>query len=354
MKRSVGVTTVAILSLIGSLLTLAMGLVMLVVMAFAPVPANSQFSGSPMAFKILMLVVSLFYLLPAAWGIATAIALWRLKNWARISIIIFSVLLICMGGFSGLTTLVLPFPTAPNNPLDPSVVTSIRLAMGTFFLALLGIGIWWLVFFTRSKVKIQFAQPISLASGQGAPLQSTEQMPFALVGVTNARKPGRPLSITIIAWLLLVGSLFIPLTLAMHGPVILFLKIVTGWPAAVICVLFAVVQLSVGIGLLRLKPIARAAAIVYFVFGALNSGTFFLAPGAHARVLAIMEWERSKFHWMGTFQSQLSFQTDPTPFAVLGSMTGLVMIAVQIYFLTTRKLAFEKTPGILQSGATEA
>jgi hypothetical protein len=46
MKRSVGVTIIAILSLLGSAFMLVMGTVMLAVMALAPAPRSSQFPGS--------------------------------------------------------------------------------------------------------------------------------------------------------------------------------------------------------------------------------------------------------------------------------------------------------------------
>ena len=109
-------------------------------------------------FKVLMATASLVYLLPAIWGIATAIGLWRLKNWARISIIVF-VLPTLMGGFTGLIMLIMPFPSTPTATPDRAVMATMRIVMGGFWLDPAGYRIWWLVFFTRAKVVEQFVRP---------------------------------------------------------------------------------------------------------------------------------------------------------------------------------------------------
>lgn len=344
MKRSAGVTVIVILSLLGSVFTFAIGILMLVVMIMAPHSRSDQFPVSPIFFKVMLVMASLMYLLPAIWGIVTGIGLWRLKNWARISIIVFSVLLILMGGFSGLMTLVVPIPSNPNNTVDPSMMTGIRISMGAFMLTLAGIGVWWLVFFNRSKVKEQFGQfPFVPITGS---LTQTDQF--------RPTAGKRPLSITILAWLTLTGCLFIPLSLMLRAPAILFTKLLTGEPAILFYLGFAVAQLCIGVGLLRLKPAARMAAIVYFVFGSVNAAVFYLAPGGHARVLALMESERSMFPWMRMLPNQPEFHFDTTPFLVMAVMGGLICTAIPLYFLITRKFAFEKAAANLESGVSQA
>jgi hypothetical protein len=353
MKRSAGVTVIVILSLLGSLFTFAMGILMLVMMIVAPVPRSNEFPGSPIFFKVILLLGSLMYLLPAIWGVVTSIGLWRLKNWARISIIVFSVLLILMGGFSGLMTLVVPMPPPPNSTVDPSVMTGIRISMGAFMLALAGIGVWWLVFFSRPKVKEQFGQ-LPLVPAIGSPLP-TNQVPPAVYASTNGPSAvERPLSIAIIAWLLLIGSFFLPLCLVLHTPAVLFTKLLIGWPATLFFLSFAVTQFCIGLGLLRLKPTARTAAIIYSVFGALNAAVFYLAPGGHGRMQALMDYQQSVFPWMRMFTDQSEYHFDTTPFMVMGAVCGLIGMMVQLYFLITRKFAFEKAAADLKSGVIQA
>jgi hypothetical protein len=95
---------------------------MAVVMAVAPLPTQPELPWSPAFFSAIVLAASLVYILPATWGMLTSVGLLRLKNWARISIIVFSVLLILMGSFSALTALLIPFFPVPNGTLDSSVM----------------------------------------------------------------------------------------------------------------------------------------------------------------------------------------------------------------------------------------
>jgi hypothetical protein len=66
-------------------------------------------------------------------------------------------------------------------------------------------------------------------------------------------------------------------------------------------------------GLLRLKPIARQAAIAWFVFGFPNTTAFYFAPGGHARLLALLESQKSVFPWLKMLPNQPDFQFDPSP-----------------------------------------
>jgi formate-dependent nitrite reductase membrane component NrfD len=75
---------------------------MVVVMVFLPTRTQQNIPLPPTALKALLALTSLLYILPALWGIASGVGLIRLKNWARISTIVFSVILILIGAFSGL------------------------------------------------------------------------------------------------------------------------------------------------------------------------------------------------------------------------------------------------------------
>jgi hypothetical protein len=124
-------------------------------------------------------------------------------------------------------------------------------------------------------------------------------------------------------------------------PAAVFTSLVAGRTAFLIYLCFAVAQLCIGIGLLRLRPAARIGAIAYLVFGFVNTAVFYFAPGGHARLLALLESEHSIFPWMRPFQDQAQYQLNFTPPLILGSIVGLVLIGVQLYFLITRKRAFE-------------
>jgi len=338
MKRSMGVTVIAVLSLVGSAFMLLMGIVMLAVTVFAGAPNTSEFPGSPIVFKLILAGAALIYLLLAAWGISTGVGLLRLSQWARISTIVFSALLVLTSGFSALTSLMLPSVVSSASTIDPSVAGSIRLFMGAFWSGILGVGIWWLIFLSRASVKAQFAGP-----GSPVPPPLPETLSLAAQTPPIQRPPRkRPLSFTIIAWVLLSGCLFMPLNLALRFPAILFNKMLTGWSATVLYFLFTVVSLYVGIGLLRFKRFARVAGIAYFTFAFVNSAIFYYAPGARGRLRALLDADQTIFPWMRLWPSKPESQIDIVPILLLGGALGLILLAVPLYFLVTRKQAFEE------------
>jgi len=162
MQRSIGVTISAVVALLGSLLAGSLGLLTILTLVVAPTPPPTPgFPGSPELLRAIRLVVPLFYLLPAAWGITTSVGLFRLRNWARISIIVFAALLTLsalFGMLGAIAMFVVSTPTMPpGSHLDPNAFLMVmRVFMVAFALLQLGIGIWWLVFFNRVKVKEQF------------------------------------------------------------------------------------------------------------------------------------------------------------------------------------------------------
>jgi hypothetical protein len=335
MKRSVGVTAIAVLSLIGSVCVLLMGILMFVVLVFVPPPNSRDFAASPAVGKWILAFAALIYILPAIWGIITSVGLFRLANWARISIIVFSVLMITMSAFAGLGTLLIPIPQTGG--ADPSVMVGIRIVMSAIWVTLLGIGVWWLLFFNRSKVKVQFS-----ASAPSFPETVDGQMPFGLQpAIVQTPAQLRPLSFTIIAWFALVGSLFMLPFLLLHPVAILLTRIVTGWPATLFYTAFLGISLYIGIGLLRFKPLAREIAIGYYLFALLNSAIFYLAPGARERVRSLINIQNSMFPWMRLTRVNPGFTFDPTPMILLGGLAGLLLVLVPLYFLITRKQAFE-------------
>jgi hypothetical protein len=277
----------------------------------------------------------------------TGIGLLRLRNWARISIIVFSVLQVGTGVFGGLGSLAFFMVSIPNSNVDPSALALVRIIMVAVALTQLGIGIWWLVFFNRARVKAQFVPRAPMFPGVLPPMPYVTPPPPPLAATrTGPMPPDRPLSVTIIAWYLLLTCMLIPLNLLLRAPATLFVAILTGWSATLYYAMFAAVQVYVGIGLLRLQPAARLVGVAYFIFAFLNSVVFFLAPGAHARLVRLMELQLSIFPWMRTWQNMSPVQFDITPFIAIGAVGGLVFLLIPMYFLFASKQAFAKTAGV--------
>lgn len=304
MKRSAGVTVAAVFSLLGSLLNLLLGFLMILM---AIINKSTLAAGAP-GGRAMMIVSSMFLTLPGIWGIATSVGLFRLKRWARISILIFASLLTFFGLITPLGLLAVRFPTPPNQ--DPAIFNSVRWGISVFYLCLAVVGVWWLVFFTRPSVKEQFVD--------------------AATTITPSR---RPLSITVIACLLLLGSISLLFSALIRIPALFFNQILTGWMATLLYLAYAAVCLYLGIGLLRLNPRARIAAVAYSTFGVIAGICTYTLPGAQQRITSLTVTMPGMLHG-----------ENPTPIPTINPWflcsVVLIVMGAQIYFLVTRKQAF--------------
>jgi hypothetical protein len=321
----------------------------------------------PLFFTMMRVVLPFFYAIPAVWGIVTAVGLLQLKNWARISSIVISVLLIVFGAFGMLTAMVLFLKPPAGNGVDPKMFSIIGAVAAAFALAEIGVGIWWMVFFNRAGVKAQFlpqALPYSYA-GQGAdpyaiqmphsatPPPPSLTTPEALTTPTDVaalptppiaapNRPARPLSISIIGWFLVASCLFVPFSVMLRAPTILFTAIFTGWRAVILLSLFGALHLYMGIALLKMKSSGRLVGMGYYIFALLNTAVFFLAPGRSARIARLLDAEQSMFSWVRSAQTDSPFTGDITPFLVIGAIGGIAFCLVLLYFLAAAKPAFDK------------
>jgi hypothetical protein len=353
-NRSAGITIIAVLALIGSALLLAMAVFIAIAMIAMPIPASNDAQLPPMFFKVFRVVLPLFYAAPAVWGIVTAVGLLQLRNWARISTVVFSVVLIVFGALGILTSMVFFLKPPPGNGLDPKIFSLIGAFTALFALAQIGVGIWWLVFFNRASVKAQFlpqppsfphlghvTAPYAIDMPHSATPPPPGLAPPLAVPIAAPNPSGRPLSISIIAWYLLAGCLFIPFSFFLHSPTALFLTILTGWQASAFFLVVAGVHVYAGTTLLRMKPAGRWIGIGYFIFNFVNIAVFYLAPGGHARLARFLDIQQSMFPWMRSSQAS-PFHIDIMPFVIFGVIFALALYLVPLYFLVAAKPAFDK------------
>jgi hypothetical protein len=303
MQRSAGVI-IATFALLGSVLCL----LMVALMGFAFLMQSSEGSNIPNA-KLGLAFSAVFFLLPAIWGISSSIGLFRVKRWARISTMIFGGLLTFLGVVSPLFVLAIPFPPQPN--ATPAMTSAIKGAIVGFYLLLAAVGVWWLVYFTRPAVKAQFES-----------------------GAVTRPPSARPLSISIMGWLCIVGCCCVPLNVLLRFPVVLFGVILTGAAAVLTNLAFGAVATILGIGLLRLKSYAPSLMIGYVVFGIANSVVSFSLPGGAERVQRLMQampWSIPQAQYQSPFNPMLM------------SLLAIPVWLVPIYFVLKNKKAFERS-----------
>ena len=295
MRKPVGVGASAIFVLLGSLLMLVffvlLSLTLLISPGQRPMPPETKLG--------MVAGLTMFGLL-GAWGTTTAIGLFRLRNWARVSILVFAGLLAFIGVVTGPVILLIPPPATvpPNYGIVRIVIAAIYGALGV-------LGIFWLYYFSRRGTREAFGGTLAVEGG------------------------GRPLSISIIGWWLLVTGVVGVLVSPLRMPANIFIWIVTGWMAAAWYIAFGAMWSYVGYGLLRLNPVARKIAVAGLCFGAANSIVFFLSPGRDERFAMFM----SRFH----FAAQAPL---PAHFPAVTLIPAAIGLGLPLWFLIRRRDAF--------------
>jgi uncharacterized membrane protein (DUF2068 family) len=275
MKRPVGVVFSAIVLLLGSLLQFLMACGMALSGAIMPrgtvaggFPGAPPTAPMPAWMPIYMYCLSVFFVGLGVWGILTTIGLFRLRRWARYSILVIGGGLALIGSVSMLGAalfVAIPLPSPAN--IDPSqaptvqVMTRVILAVTAFFYAFVGaVGIWWLVYFNRRKVRDVF----SSAGGQ----------------IAESR---RPFVIAVLAVFNLIGAASCVLMAFLPLPMLFLGLTLHGWQKTALCLVFAALQVAVGVGLWRLQEWGRRLALAVIGFAVVQCGIYLVRPSLLAR-----------------------------------------------------------------------
>jgi hypothetical protein len=305
-RRWIGIRASAVLAIAGSLATLGLGGVMLFGLLVAPRPATGP-TAPPFPLAAVGIVMAVLFAGLSVWGICTAIGIFRRRGWARISMVVFAILLTFMG--VGAALAILFMPTLPNQEgVSQNLMDTVRWVMAGFYGLLAAIGVWWLVLFNLSRTKEYFAQ-----DGPSEP-------------------SARPLSVSVIGWFLLIGALFLGVMAVFRLPVFVFGVVITGWGGQTVYTIFAAVQIYLGTGLLHLQEAARVGTIGYFCLTALSSVLNVAPPGLQAKMETLQKAMPKSFPNGAT-------ATMPQPGWVFALM-GIAFMALPVWFLVRRRAAF--------------
>ena len=328
MKRSTGVTVSAIFVFLGSGVTLMFGALMALTLLVAPrQPEQPPFVSYVLTFSLLINAAF------ALWGITSGVGLLYLKQWARISMIVFCCILLLFTVPGMILIPFLPLPQTPGAPDNLAVV--FKIGMSAFYGVFVVIGGAWLYFFKQKSVKEQFS-PLPGAVDPAAP-QTTQ-------------RTKRPLSISIIGWILVVTSVLALPTPLLHLPMFFLGVQVTGWGASLFMLTWCVVQGVAGIGLLQVRSWGRFLAIGVFSFALLNVAAIALVPGVASR------YQQMNAETQARMQAQMGLPATgmPTPFSPaitrsfiwFGAIFGSAFVGIQLWFVVTRKDAFTEVANI--------
>lgn len=298
MSRPVGVTASAIVAILGSLFAM-----LLAVLSFSSLFIEMPPSQPPNPAGFVIAGAAMFAAF-AGMGIWTSVGLFRLRSWARTSILVFAGFLGAISILSLLVTMAVPVPPE----FTAGTQQTFRATMAVMFGIPLAIAAWWLIQFNTQSTKAAFGSPIAeLASP-------------------------RPMSITVIAWASIFGGATCLFPLLARMPAFLFGVTFTGWTAGVIYAVFAALSLYIGKGLLELREEARILAIGWSGISLVHMGVVTLVPPVRQRM----------FEMQRALEQN---QPNPMPFdqGMLLNVTFTlcaIMVAAAIWFLIRKRGAF--------------
>lgn len=345
MHRSAGVTASAVVVIAGSAFTILLGALALAgsaVLSKSTPPANVPFNlGS------ILIVEAILIFAFGAWGLASGIGLIYLKQWARISLLVFAGFLVCISLPAAAMMAVIPLPASHDPNLPENFMTGMRIGMGLFYGMFGALGGFWLYFFNKRAVKVQFQtmQPVPESAAGDLFLG-------AAVPAPAADQPARPLSITVIGWFLLISSALAPVSLLINGPLFremqlpfYFLGIFFfGRSAYVILVLWMGAQVVAAAGLLKLRRWALFATIGLQSVAAANGVLLLSIPGHRARFQQMMET------MMALINARMPQPAPQFNFPVWwGFVVSFPIVGVILYFLITRRKAFSSGTKVVDS-----
>ena len=273
-----------------------------------------------------MICVSIF-------GSVTGIGLLRLKNWARISAIVWGGFCIFFGVIGIPIVLLMPFGQMPNAPaVEQGVFSLVRVFLIIVYGVPLAIGVWWLILFNRKNIKAKFAGAAPSAS------------------LTEEARPRCPLAITVLGWFF-VGSAanvviypFFPFRM----PLILFGHIFPGASTTSFVILTCLLLLVAGIGLLKLQRWSYSFTIGLQLLFLTNGLLTFLNPNFERVMADVIKQTNNAMHLSdGILDS--SRYTHFMHVAMYGGLLFSVVILVLLFYYRERFLQAAEANRLQQS-----
>lgn len=313
-KASASVTAAGIVAIIGGLLVASGG-------AFATLgifiaPPNPNGAALPPLAKTIAECLTVFVALLGVFGIVTGVNLLRLKSWARIATLIWSGVTVFFCATILAFTAFTPLPIPPNVPAN--MQGAVRVAVLTFYGLPLGIGIWWLVLFTRRNVAEQFrgVSPAAL-DASGFPAK-----------VVAESAPACPLPLLVLGGFLALSAFSVLFAFFTPVPAVVFGQAVPGTPGKVFFVFSCLLCGAAGIGLLRLKTWGFWLAFSLQAFGLLSGIVTVTSPNYFPLMQEMIAASQAKF---GGLPSEVTIERLQL-YAYMGLMVPVIIGAILLFY----------------------
>jgi len=295
---SASIIAAAIVAIAGSVLTILMISLTILSLLVVGSRADAQLPSAlrTNAFVSLLTLVGL-----SIYGVVTGVGLFRLKNWARYSVLVWGGVMVFFSAIGIVAISFIRLPTQPNLPANATAI--IRWTVVSVYGLPLLIGVWWLALFNRTPVKRQFT---------GEPVPDDPSVP--------AKRRG-PLPITVLGWFFVVSlATSIPWLLWWPGrtPVFVFGYLVPGLAGKATLLLSMLLTGLTGYGLIKLKPWGYILAICMQCFWFASGLTSALNPHARAALMATVRELNSNMQLPASVS-----QPDITTFMSFGLSIGI-------------------------------
>jgi hypothetical protein len=305
---SSSVIAAGVVGILVSLVTILLAVAAIAGMSLMP-PASAS-PPMPPFVKSTAVAIMIFLAGLAIFGIFTSVGVLHLKNWARVSMLIWGGV---MAAFCGLALPFAAFVSMPEAPAEsPMALPFLRILLIVVYGIPFLIGVWWLFLFNQRAIKEQF---LAVASGDGQ--------------LTVPSQPHCPLPLAILAGFSIFSagfSLLLPFT---NFPVnaVLFGHRFHGPLGVVLFFLSAGIFLVGAIGMLRLKRWSYPLMLGQYFFW-MASGTITLVSPSYDRnmreIISQMTLPEGPVGQAAFAQTRV--------FGVLSLIPGVLLIWLLLYY----------------------
>jgi hypothetical protein len=252
--------------------------------------------------------------------------------------LVYAVLLLFIGLPAAALMAFIRLPNTSDPNLPANFMAIIQGGIALFYGMLAALGGFWVYFFNKRSVKEQFRV------GQAVVESGAPDLPSGIPPVTShASERVRPLSISIIAWFLLVASALTPVWVLFYSAFLPGVQIPLcflgffffGRSAFLILLILMGVQMAAAVGMLKLKNWGRVTTIGLQFVTLINFALAFGISANRVRFQQLMET-------MTASMDARMHQPVPFVFPVwMGAVVSLPVVFAVLWFLITEKQAFD-------------
>jgi hypothetical protein len=335
------VTAAGVIAIIFAVLGVLGGILIEVSMLLIPdVRTSAGRPAMPPGTRAMGGIVWFFVIAVCVFGVFVAVGVLRRRNWARISILVWAAFMTMVSAVT-IPVLFLVFNAMPGMlPADANVapvMSFMKWFIILFYGIPLGVGIWWLVLFTRPRVSAAFTSPAQALATYPPTTMDVSGFPLPAPGTTPslAPKPACPLPLMILAGFLIFSAfsmlliVLVPVTGSM--PFFFFGHFYSGLTSKFILGLMGLLYAAGGVGMFKLKPWALHTVLGLQLVFLLNGTLSILNP----RFLAVMQEamqrsyaENPALAGGNPFLTGSLLQT----FMIFGLCFGAAIIAVMLFY----------------------